>query len=471
VNFSPVAFLLTNTPSLLVRRLSQMVVRRSMELHSKHGLVHRNRHFRSRMKLYKVDDDSSIIVVEPDMGEPPLASSLVSEDLKHSHSATESSIIYFHNVGLKSVKVEATLKLEMGELVSKKATFQCLTECLEDFRKSAFDLVCMLGTSEMTEEDGRFLGEELMNAVKKGSKKEEALNSVIAKCKTLEKLVEQHSFMKPLLDAVVENKLHAVSRIDGKAENLGDTEGRAIGRSLAISLATTLFATIGVDEWILQFPALQEVDKEHSWFRPMVENISYILVGEVGWGLKARVAIGATMSIGDLSTDIFVAFMYWDEKRKAYFQAIVLMLGISCILQLLIIYTNNSRRGLKITFLESLPVLCGLKPAVDAYRVAHGDKAENGQTFDPQTEMSYIKGVELFAESIPGIIIQIAAIATTSDRTTISRGAWISLVMSAMSTGFIGSSISYDYDTDPTKRKQTPEFYGFGEWGVGSLLG
>ena len=33
--------------------------------------------------------------------------------------------------------------------------------------------------------------------------------------------------------------------------------------------------------------------------------------------------------------------------------------------------------------------------------------------------------------------------------------------VSALSVGFISATISYDYDTDPEKRKLSPEFYGF----------
>ena len=34
-----------------------------------------------------------------------------------------------------------------------------------------------------------------------------------------------------------------------------------------------------------------------------------------------------------------------------------------------------------------LPVIIGLKPAIDAFRVASGVQMEEGQVFDPLTEM------------------------------------------------------------------------------------
>jgi len=41
-----------------------------------------------------------------------------------------------------------------------------------------------------------------------------------------------------------------------------------------------------------------------------------------------------------------------------------------------------------------------------------------------------------------------------------SAQALFSLMVSAATAGFTSASVSYDYDTDPTKRKQKPDFYG-----------
>jgi hypothetical protein len=103
--------------------------------------------------------------------------------------------------------------------------------------------------------------------------------------------------------------------------------------------------------------------------------------------------------------------------------------------------------------------LIGFKPAVDAFRVAKGEKQEAGQALDPLTEMTYMKGIEMFAEAIPGVIIQLMAIAT-SDK-DVATAAWVSLTISALTTGYASATISYDWDTDPVKREQTPDFYGY----------
>jgi hypothetical protein len=108
---------------------------------------------------------------------------------------------------------------------------------------------------------------------------------------------------------------------------------------------------------------------------------------------------------------------------------------------------------------EWFPILIGFKPAVDAYRVAKGEKQEAGQATGPMIEMTSMKVVEMFAEAIPGVIIQLMAIATSED--DVEDAAWVSLIVSALTTGYASATISYDFDTDPVKREQVPDFYGY----------
>ena len=57
------------------------------------------------------------------------------------------------------------------------------------------------------------------------------------------------------------------------------------------------------------------------------------------------------------------------------------------LLQLLVTFVQNHKRGSKSLLLEMIPVVAGLKPAVDAFRVASGAKMEEKQTFHPFIEM------------------------------------------------------------------------------------
>jgi hypothetical protein len=70
-----------------------------------------------------------------------------------------------------------------------------------------------------------------------------------------------------------------------------------------------------------------------------------------------------------------------------------------------------------------------------------------------------MKVIEMFAEAIPGVIIQLMAIATSEKK--VADAAWVSLSVSAITTGFASATISYDYDTAPLKREQVPGYYGY----------
>jgi hypothetical protein len=65
----------------------------------------------------------------------------------------------------------------------------------------------------------------------------------------------------------------------------------------------------------------------------------------------------------------------------------------------------------------------------------------------------------MFAEAIPGVIIQLMAIATSEK--SVGTSAWLSVAVSAITTGFASATISYDWDTSPFSRGHTPDFYGY----------
>jgi hypothetical protein len=172
-----------------------------------------------------------------------------------------------------------------------------------------------------------------------------------------------------------------------------------------------------------------------------------------------RVTVGAVTSMTDLLTDVYVTYMFWSDKKYGYFKASLASLVVSIGIQMLGVWLINRKLGMKRVMRECTPILLGYKPAVDAYRVATGAKQEVGAALNPMMEMTTMKEVEMFAEAIPGVIIQLMAIAT-SDK-DVGTTAWLSVAVSAITTGFASATISYDWDTDPGKREETPTFYGY----------
>jgi hypothetical protein len=165
------------------------------------------------------------------------------------------------------------------------------------------------------------------------------------------------------------------------------------------------------------------------------------------WGLLWRVTVGAVTSMFDLLTDVYVTYMFWSDKKYGYFKASLASLMVSIGIQMLFVWLQNKKLGMLRVLREWFPILIGFKPAVDAYRVAKGRKQEAGQALDAMVELTYMKGIEMFAEAIPGVIIQLMAIATSDG--DVADAAWVSLSVSALTTGFASATISYDYDTDP----------------------
>ena len=101
-------------------------------------------------------------------------------------------------------------------------------------------------------------------------------------------------------------------------------------------------------------------------------------------------------------TDIFVIRDYFriGDTTSAY--TLMAMIGLSIVAQLIIAYVQNRKKSKWVLISELLIVLSGLKPAVDAYRVATGYSNELN-TFDPLVDMSFGKATELACESIPGL--------------------------------------------------------------------
>jgi hypothetical protein len=64
-------------------------------------------------------------------------------------------------------------------------------------------------------------------------------------------------------------------------------------------------------------------------------------------------------------------------------------------IQLLVVYGNGKKRGKLHVMKESMIVLSGVKPAVDAFRVIGGAKAHENDTIEPLYELLLAKVVEM----------------------------------------------------------------------------
>ena len=130
------------------------------------------------------------------------------------------------------------------------------------------------------------------------------------------------SLSPPSPPTVVKNKLEKVKAVSKKIINLSKLEADLIGSGLSLTLLSNTTSDGAVDEWVMRYPALQELDEDAVWFRPMMNTVARRLLGEAGWGLKFRVYIGAGLSIMDMFSDVAMINEFVQTENYFFAKAI-----------------------------------------------------------------------------------------------------------------------------------------------------
>jgi len=278
----------------------------------------------------------------------------------------------------------------------------------------------------------------------KGEDKQSArMRELFKKYLGLSEISRKYEFFQPMMARAVRITLKPVGDVKSKLCVVSAKEGRKIGEGLAMALANNLTAEAGVDEWILKYSrSLGELDRTEAWFRPMLNTVAKRLLGEVSWGLKMRVTMGAGLSMLDMTTDIFVIVGYiGEDETKGYGYSLLWMVVAGMVLLLLSVVGQNWKKP-QVMAKEMLIVMTGLKPAVDCGRVCAGREMEEHHTFDVKTELVITKAAEMVCESIPGCVLQLYVLFKNKD--LLSKSTVGSVIVSAMTTGFSSASISFE---------------------------
>jgi len=134
----------------------------------------------------------------------------------------------------------------------------------------------------------------------------------------------------------------------------------------------------------------------------MMNVLAKRLLAKVPWGLKLRVSLGASLSLADMVSDVYVIRQYLqEEKTEGYGWTMMGMVGGCIILQCLVVFLQNRRKP-SVLAKEVIVALSGLKPAWDAWFVVAGTNIEDFQVFEKYVELTFTRLIEMFAESIPG---------------------------------------------------------------------
>jgi hypothetical protein len=126
------------------------------------------------------------------------------------------------------------------------------------------------GTGVWDEKDGEAVGEVLLTKTdaeqhhRKGETRVEArVRAMMEKQKGLKELGEKHEWFEALLAKVVANKLWPAGDSKAKLYNTSIKQANIIGGALASCIAANLTAPAAVDEWILRYPAMGELEREY----------------------------------------------------------------------------------------------------------------------------------------------------------------------------------------------------------------
>ena len=168
-----------------------------------------------------------------------------------------------------------------------------------------------------------------------------------------------------------------------------------MGRSLSGALNARKVAEAGVDQWMLQYPALVELNKNNMFFLPMAITIGRRKLIQAPWGLALKVGMGALLSLLNVTTDINTIFSFVREEKMGFAYATIAMVSFVSIVLLVSVYGQNKNKGAGAILRESLIVIFFLKPVVGAFRVVSQQKANDDDAFDPLFELITTKIIEM----------------------------------------------------------------------------
>jgi len=452
-----------------IKDTDKKVVRRRQKLES----GDRDRNFLSELTLQKVDKDTIIVLLNPlGLGRSDENSQAKMTVKARGSIAERCSVEARETVGIRLkrlgeglTKLEYVCECKLGFDISLGAGKAFVEGRLDEMAGVSIYFQRLLPLGEYGVGDGKALAHDLLWKASSSKTRIKRFEEVLLKSRALQELKRSLPWIDKMMVPALEGHLHLNKSVHTKLECVSVKEAIRIGKNLISSLKSKKLAAAGVDAWRIQNKAVKELMEKHEWFLTMIVELSKGIVKSAAWGLMFRVTAGAVLSVTDLATDLVVLKQFWDggEEALAFRNASLASLSASIGLQLVMVLLQNRKKGLRRMLNECLIVVTGFKAPWDAYKVSIGAEQEIDTVGDPMLELTTNKCIELFAESIPGIIIQLSAIVRTINvgEKEVTMTAYLSLLVSLLTTGFISATMSYDYDTDPKKRAFNPEFYGY----------
>ena len=250
----------------------------------------------------------------------------------------------------------------------------------------------LLPLANCSEQDGAYLGRLLMDAAlsEKEADREAAVSKFVEETTVLRE--EPIAHLTTILQMLAVNHFGlARSVATPDPEALTETEARSIGKGFLFILIGNTMPEAAVDEFILKYAAVRALAESQVWVRPMLLQIAKRHMGIMPLGMKLRVTIGAVLSIGDVFSDLYMTIFFFRNGNTAAAYGTVGMVALALLMQVVLVLYQHRHQGRDVLIFEIGIVLCFLKPAFDAFRVATANSHVDGAPFDPLEEMFYVK--------------------------------------------------------------------------------
>jgi hypothetical protein len=321
------------------------------------------------------------------------------------------------------------------------------------------DFLQLRPVAACTADDGALAVNLLMDQVAQVKKDE--IPTVVSKFVTQTAMLRTCRFVHigTMLLAIVLHTLGTVQDV-GVVDPavLSVEQARSIGRGFGSMIISNTLPEAALDEFFRTYPSMRTMDEDYAWFRPTMEAVATRRMRSSPFGLKMRVGVGAVVSISDTISDVIMVVSFLSAGLTSAAYGTIAMVGLSMLLQIAAAVAQNKHRGWLAVAYEVGIVLCFLKVPVDAYRVASGHKQAPGDPVDPLNMLAIGKGLEMVVEAIPALILQSAVLMAIADPSMV---AVVSIVFSCLAIAYTSTTIAYDLETDPMKRRNNPEFYGY----------
>jgi hypothetical protein len=338
-------------------------------------------------------------------------------------------------------------------------------------KKMQTDFIMSIKLDDLLKEDGKMLGEVAVNQIRAAKKRGgwkkqgelgmQGVDEFLYISVAMRELLIERPWLREMVRTLVQNSVAPSRTVRKVLAEMTEQDATVLAKGLITIILSNTLPESSVDHWFNQNPILGEFEAAYPWSRPFFVEIAQYNLNTSNLGVVMRVSVGAVLSTVDLVSDVIVTYRFLiTPALVGYGHMNVTLIGLTMGTQVVLAYAQHSSK-LSLFLKESAIVLLGLKPAWDAYLIGTGAEKKEHSKFDPFMEMSFCKCIETIFEAIPASILQMYVILSSGNFDNIAIA---SILVSAATTAFTSTMLTFDWDTSPTKRAQgnkNVKFYGF----------